>query len=113
MLEFLDMRDAKLNGTIPDALTQIDSLKSLYLTRNQLTGPVPDFSDMMNLRFVYLDRNQLSGAVAPVSNLPNLEKYFIHRNKLTGVDSDDDQRAQAGVGMVPLQPVFGRNSCVI
>ena len=57
---------------------------SLYLNRNQLTGPVPDFSDMMNLKEVVLDRNQLSGAVAPVSNLPNLEDYLIHRNKLTG-----------------------------
>ena len=74
----------RFTGTIPGALTQLSSLDALILASNQLTGSVPDFSGMMNLRIVFLDRNQLSGTVAPVSNLPNLEQYTVHRNKLTG-----------------------------
>ena len=80
----VQMGSLSLTGIIPQQLANLDMLTILDLRNNQLTGSVPDFSNLPNLVRVQVDSNQLDGTVPALSNVPELQYYYVHRNKLTG-----------------------------
>ncbi len=57
--------------------------EELFLYTNQLSGQVPDFSNMSQLIRLYLNNNELAGSV-PNFNLPNLYLLYLNNNNLTG-----------------------------
>ena len=58
------------------------SLQGLWLSNNQLSGPIPDLSSLAGLRLLYLQDNALTGSV-PVPS-PYLAALFLHNNRLSG-----------------------------
>ncbi|MEO1627626.1 MAG: hypothetical protein AAFV25_20915, partial [Bacteroidota bacterium] len=71
-----------LSGELP--ALRLDCLERLFLTRNDLKGPLPDLSRSTCLREVYLDDNSFTGGIpADWSSLVNLEALYIEDNQLT------------------------------
>ncbi len=56
----------------------------LLLSSNQLSGSIPNFSNLPNLQELYLYNNQLSGSIPNFSNLTKLEYLWLSENQLSG-----------------------------
>ncbi|XP_077211581.1 leucine-rich repeat protein kinase family protein [Tasmannia lanceolata] len=62
-----------LRGTFEEkTLTRLDQLRVLSLQSNSLSGPIPDFSKLLNLKTLFLDHNSFEG------NFPN-SIFSLHR----------------------------------
>ncbi len=79
----LNLSYNQLSGAIPD-FSNLPNLTLLYLYKNQLTGGIPDFSNLPNLEMLHLMFNQLTGEIPDFSNLPNLKWLYLYKNQLTG-----------------------------
>jgi len=71
-----------LTGTIPNL--NLSSLTVISLSYNQLTGAIPNFTNLPNLTMLDLRSNKLSGAIPNFTNLPNLTTLSFYDNQLTG-----------------------------
>ena len=85
-LRSLDLSVNQLAGTIPEALGQLDNLDILNLAANYLTGPIPEaLGQLDNLKFLHLAGNGLTGPIPEVlGQLSNLQELYLHSNGLTG-----------------------------
>jgi Leucine-rich repeat (LRR) protein len=85
-LTTLDLGDCKLRGAIPTAsLLKMKNLLGLYLSRNQMTGPLPPELATLPLVTLTIDRNQFSGTIAPAfGQLPNLTIFNVTANRFSG-----------------------------
>ncbi|XP_004490727.1 probable inactive receptor kinase At5g58300 [Cicer arietinum] len=74
-----------LVGTIPaDTLGKIDSLKTISLRSNLLSGSLPpDITSLPSLQYLYLQHNNLSGEI-PTSLSPQLNTLVLSYNSFTG-----------------------------
>ena len=77
----LILNNLNLEGTIYDL--SLDSLIELEMIGNQLTGPIPSFSNLKKLRALWLSDNQLSGNI-PNFQLPDLQTIDLADNNLVG-----------------------------
>ncbi|RXI08609.1 hypothetical protein DVH24_022753 [Malus domestica] len=76
-LETLRLSYNHLSGSIPN-LTNFSSLKGLDLYENQLKGTIPEsIGQMSNLEYMYLDMNALEGVVS--------ESHFSNLSRLTSL----------------------------
>ncbi|KAJ4967054.1 hypothetical protein NE237_018903 [Protea cynaroides] len=70
----------------PNSLTRLDQLRVLSLQNNSLAGPIPDLSDLTNLRTLFLDHNSFSGSFPPsILSLHRLRILDLSSNNLIGV----------------------------
>ena len=77
--------DSGLAGTVPAGITALDALTRLTLRDNDLTGEVPDLSEMDNLERLILSNNALTGGVpTTLGDMASLEYLYLHGNQLTG-----------------------------
>lgn len=84
-IAFLDLSNNRLQGSIPDALGNITSLRILYLDNNRLHGEIPKSIDnLCKLQEIILNGNNLSGVLPP-----NLLACANHR--LEFVDFSNNQ----------------------
>uniref|UniRef100_A0ACD5ZV04 Uncharacterized protein n=1 Tax=Avena sativa TaxID=4498 RepID=A0ACD5ZV04_AVESA len=84
-LEYLNLSSTRLHEQIPGALSsELVGLKVLDLSRNNISGVVPDMS---NLQLLVLDLslNNLTGEipVSLVKKLPSMERFNFSSNNLT------------------------------
>eukprot|EP00850_Spirogloea_muscicola_P013103 SM000087S23385 [mRNA] locus=s87:452825:453698:+ [translate_table: standard] len=64
---------AQINGPIPAWMGALPSLSNLTLSRNQLSGAIPNFTGAGQLSTLLLDHNKLTGGVPPnLGGLPLL-----------------------------------------
>ncbi len=82
-LNSLRLNNNQLTGSIPD-FSNLPNLEFLSLHVNQLTGNIPNFSNLSNLEFLDLSSNQLSGNIPNFSNLPALNNLSLGYNQLSG-----------------------------
>jgi len=71
-----------LNGQIPNLI--LPNLSSLNLSYNQLSGEIPNFSNLPNLLILHLHYNKLTGSLPDFSNVPKLTEFWVYSNQLTG-----------------------------
>ena len=81
----IHLPDKGLAGTIPAGLNGLDALERLTLRDNDLTGEIPDLSDLDNLERLNLKGNMLSGSIpATLADMDSLDYLWLHSNDLTG-----------------------------
>lgn len=65
-----------LTGTMPTELNYFSEIVVLNLFFNNLTGAIPDLSNLTKMEQLDLDDNQLSGKIPEsIFNLPSLGKF--------------------------------------
>ncbi|KAK6152030.1 hypothetical protein DH2020_014665 [Rehmannia glutinosa] len=69
-----------------DALSNLENLRFLSLENNTLSGPMPEFNRLSSLKSLFLSGNQLSGEIPPdyFNNMGSLKKLQLARNKFSG-----------------------------
>lgn len=82
-LEHLFLTGNQLTGEIPD-FTSVPHLLTLQLGCNKLTGAIPNFTDLSNLTSLELDYNKLTGELPDFDNMPRLENLYVLNNQLSG-----------------------------
>ncbi|MEZ5041224.1 MAG: T9SS type A sorting domain-containing protein [Saprospiraceae bacterium] len=82
-LEHLFLSGNQLTGQIPD-FSKMPFLLTLQLSCNKFIDTIPDFSNFKRLVSLELDYNKLSGQVPAFTHLLNLENIYVSNNKLTG-----------------------------
>ncbi|KAL9246552.1 hypothetical protein vseg_020070 [Gypsophila vaccaria] len=74
-----------LTGSIPPEIQNMDALAELWLDSNSLTGPIPDISNLINLKIVHIENNRLNGPLPSyLGNLPSLSELYIQNNCFSG-----------------------------
>lgn len=72
----------KLNATIPDSIGQMESLHFLDLSSNALMGTIPSsLLNLTKLKHIDLSKNHLSGSIPDLQHSPHINLAF---NQLTG-----------------------------
>ncbi|KAH9677429.1 hypothetical protein KPL71_025371 [Citrus sinensis] len=67
-----------------------NSLESLDLSANAVTGPIPELGGLSSLKSLYLGGNRLNGTInQSLGRMYKLEKLSLGGNSLTGVISED------------------------
>ena len=72
-----------LSGPIPD-LNALTKLTNLDLGLNRLSGSIPDLSALTKLTNLELAGNELSGSIPDLSDLTSLQTFSLSHNDLTG-----------------------------
>ena len=85
-LEFFQLQNNNLTGSIPEELGNIVSLNVLDLGLNNMSGTIPpSFSALVNLRFLSLAGNALKGIIPDViTKLTRLRALYLDKNKWSG-----------------------------
>ncbi|KAK4597780.1 hypothetical protein RGQ29_015341 [Quercus rubra] len=74
-----------VTGEIPSELNNMEALTELWLDGNSLVGPLPDISNLINLKIVHIENNRLNGSLPSyLSSLPSLQELYIQNNSFTG-----------------------------
>ncbi|KAI9169736.1 hypothetical protein LWI28_016940 [Acer negundo] len=74
-----------IKGEIPSELKNMEALTELWLDGNSLTGPLPDLSNLINLKIVHLENNDLTGSLPSyLGSLSNLQELDIENNSFSG-----------------------------
>ncbi|XP_024525088.1 probable LRR receptor-like serine/threonine-protein kinase At1g56140 [Selaginella moellendorffii] len=77
--------DVSAGARIPESLNRLSLLSRLSLRNCELSGSIPDFSNMTRLVFIDLSFNQLTGVIpSSLASLPSLENLVLANNNLNG-----------------------------
>ncbi|CAB9522417.1 leucine rich repeat [Seminavis robusta] len=81
----LRIDDARLSGTIPSSISELENLQICSLKGNNLVGTLPPISQMAPLERMFLSETQVTGPI-PASWLPPSLKFLeLNDNQLSGV----------------------------
>ncbi|KAL8463945.1 hypothetical protein ACS0TY_033764 [Phlomoides rotata] len=85
-LTYIGLSFNSLTGSIPASLSQLPELSGLLLDRNKLTGSIPEsFGDFKQPDFyLYMSHNQLSGPIPRKLGSANFTWFDVSRNRLEG-----------------------------
>lgn len=81
------LHDNNLSGSMPD-FSNMPSLSLITLGQNRLTGNIPDFAHIPLLWSISIDDNQLTGTIPDFSNLPFIRSITLSKNELIGTIPD-------------------------
>lgn len=91
-----------LNGTIPDSIFEVPTLRLAYFSNNSIVGTIPpNYSKPPLLRDLFFDGNGLTGSIPPLmqaGDLQDLNELLLQNNFLSGSmpSSVCDLRGDAG-----------------
>ena len=95
-LEFLSLHDNGFTGSIPSRLGQLNKLAFLLIEANDLSGSIPtELNFLGNLSYISLSGQRgnggagLSGKIPSFATLTNLKKIDLSNNGLTGTIPSD------------------------
>jgi Leucine-rich repeat (LRR) protein len=86
LLDYLDIDNNNLNGTLPEELGSLSRLEVIFCDHNSFTGTLPlSWSKLSRLQYLYLDSNKLNGTFPEeYGRLTSLEYISIAHNILIG-----------------------------
>ena len=74
-----------LYGNLPEEISQLSKLNSLYLYSNELTGQIPSgIWGMKSMQYLDMNSNKLTGGLPSEINMPELLDLALYANQLTG-----------------------------
>ncbi len=85
-LEELDVSDNKLTGAIQAEIRNLQNLKILNASFNQMTGVPAEIGQLSNLEILNLSNNQLTGLPYELGNLQKLKIFNISENDYSELD---------------------------
>jgi Leucine-rich repeat (LRR) protein len=82
----LNLSNNKLNGPIPQELSNLTNLGCILMSNNKLNGEIPfELGNLEHLGCIYLDFNQLTGSIpSSIGNLTQLIDLSLYFNNLHG-----------------------------
>ncbi|XP_022151920.1 probable LRR receptor-like serine/threonine-protein kinase At1g67720 isoform X1 [Momordica charantia] len=81
----IELSRKSIEGEIPSEINTMDAVTELWLDGNSLAGPLPDMSNLMNLKILHLENNNLTGPLPSyLGSLPNLQELYIQNNTFSG-----------------------------
>ncbi|GLT55697.1 hypothetical protein SLA2020_287930 [Shorea laevis] len=86
-LEFINLRDNALSGTLPVTLFEIPSLQSLVLSQNQFAGELHETPELASstLQSLELDGNMLNGSLPMfIFGVQSLQVLILSSNNFSG-----------------------------
>eukprot|EP00833_Pecoramyces_ruminatium_P008720 jgi/Orpsp1_1/1182752/evm.model.c7180000082552.1 len=84
-LKVLELFNNKLSGQFPSSINELLSLEHLDLRDNNFSGTIPSFENMTSLQSIALSRNNFSGSIpSSIGNLTNLLVLYLQDNNLDG-----------------------------
>ncbi len=86
----LDLREKGLTA-LPPEIGQLQSLRYLFLARNQLTALPPEIGQLQNLWQLVLRGNQLTSLPPEMGQLQDLRHVYLSRNQLTTLPAEMGQ----------------------
>ncbi|GFS34393.1 receptor-like protein kinase 2 [Actinidia rufa] len=86
MLQRLDLSRNMLSGSLPDQLEELKDLEEIYLQENNLTGEIPaQFGLLTSLMVLDLSQNALTGSIpTSLANATGLQAALLDHNRLSG-----------------------------
>ncbi|KAK7831413.1 receptor-like protein eix1 [Quercus suber] len=86
----LDFSNNQFSGTLPQNLGQLKNLVELSFSQNSISGPLPvSFGNLQSLTYLDLYSNQFNGTLPQsFGRLSKLDTFYIDSNKLKGVVSE-------------------------
>lgn len=86
LLEWLDLDFNKLTGNIPPEIGQLTYLFALTISSNELTGSIPSqIGQLTNVRWLQFGENKLTGTIPPeIAQCQRLYQFIVHYNQLSG-----------------------------
>ncbi|KAM0834549.1 hypothetical protein ACQ4PT_063535 [Festuca glaucescens] len=93
-LRALSFANNNLTGPFPAGFSKLGVLKMLYLSRNRLSGDIPDdaFAPMRGLMKLYLTDNDFTGPIPRSITSPKLLVLQLSKNRFDGPMPDLDQK---------------------
>ncbi|XP_038686598.1 receptor-like protein 9DC3 [Tripterygium wilfordii] len=84
-LKYFALSTINCTGTLPASIRNLTQLEVLSLSDNQLSGPIPDISNLSKLTFLDLSGNNLSFTTNtnPNSTMPNLRSLSLPSCNIT------------------------------
>lgn len=74
--------------TLPDDITDLDNLQSLYIRGNYLRELPEEIGQLKNLTKLYLDNNSINYLPDSIVNLSQLEVLFLNNNELMSLPNN-------------------------
>ncbi|GLT86668.1 hypothetical protein SLE2022_047900 [Rubroshorea leprosula] len=84
-LQFMDLAENHLQGSIPSLISKMESLGFLSLEKNKLYGEIPSWKRLKNLDVLDLSNNNLSGSIpSSLCSQSQLSLLKLNDNNLSG-----------------------------
>ncbi|XP_024038304.1 MDIS1-interacting receptor like kinase 2 [Citrus clementina] len=108
-LQYLDLSNNNLSGSILSQIGSLSNLKYLDLDRNNLTGTIPkEIRSLRNLKVLDLSNNNLNGTIPKeIGSLRNLEGLDLSSNKLSGVLPQEIGNLKSLIGLFVRNNTLG------
>jgi hypothetical protein len=79
------LNDNKLQGALPDSISDLSSIEWISLSNNFLTAIPATIGDLDAMTYLYLDGNQLTALPESIGDLINLQALTLENNQLTSI----------------------------
>jgi Leucine-rich repeat (LRR) protein len=84
----LNLSDNRLTGALPSEIKELENLRILKVSSNQMTGLPAEIGQLNNLEILDVSNNQIIGLPYELGNLKNLKTFNLSGNNYSSLDFD-------------------------
>ena len=82
--EYIDLTDNQLSSSIPIELFQIETLTTLWLSRNHLSGSLPQFIRSLPMIRFGISDNLITGIIPSFAPFADIQNLYLDSNNFSG-----------------------------